>query len=133
MPISKTVDKVNGFTIMKEWAHHQTHYYVYESEEDDEAWQFDTLFEAVQFCESERLCLLIIAPEGDDSPKDFALYDKEEQAIDKIKEKYTIPDSFYDCGVMRIGKKGYVALCAYDWGNPIGDKPADYYLKRLEK
>ena len=138
MPLCKTIDYVNGFMITKELAHHQTHYYVYEADDDygakdDMAWQFDTLWEAVQFCESKHLCLLIIAPEGDDGPKDFSLYDEEDKALEKIEEKYTIPDTFYDCGVMRIGDKGYIAMCAYDWGDPIGDKPASYYLKRLEK
>lgn len=135
MPISKTIDYVNGFMITKELAHHQTHYYVFEADEDygaknDMAWQFDTLYEAVQFCENRFPCLVTIAPDGDDGPKECYVYDKLDDAIEKIKESYDIPQSFYENYEMPIGENGYIWIEGYDFGDSIGEKVD---IQNLEK
>ena len=135
MLITKSLDKVNEFTIFKILTHCKKPYVVVKTADipTDRGWEFKTLPEAVRFCDHENPCLLIIAPKGDDGNKKMYVYKNQKKALKKIEKKYTIPDSFYDTGVMKIGKKGYIALEAFHFGKPLGVKKAKTYLKRGEK
>ena len=124
MPLYKTIAYVNEFTIIGVLAHRKVDSYIVTRTNDDSdtGWPFDTLFEAVQFCENRFPCLLTIAPDGDDGPKECYVYDKLDKAIEKIKENYDIPQSFYDNYEMPIGENGYIWIEGYDWGDLIGEK-----------
>lgn len=140
-----TIDTINGFRVLKVYQGDKTTYRVVSSEStsNDNGWEFNNLLEAIQFIENEWLCLVTIAPDGDDGAKKYYVCPNEKVAINKIMKylkntsllhlNYSeIPEPLYECGAMRIGEKGFICYEEYRLGDVIGEKTTNKYLEYID-
>lgn len=141
---AREIDQVNEYTIFKVAEKDKFVYLVKMTDEKEDStgkiFSFNSLSDAVDFCEKKTLILLTVSKDGTDSTRRYYVLGSVKEFWEKITEltkgiamPFEVTEALVEHGVYKFPTKGYLCIGDYKFGDAIGKISGEKYLKECKE